>query len=282
MSNTRHERVPLVTKRQLFQQREHQLTERQEQRFEIQMLHKNGVCEEDIVFQGHSSYMARKWTNRFTENDNCLIYTANKSPGRPRKITKEMEEDLVLWSKDNGLKRMTTMLTEKYQDIMVSPEEKLRSEKWSVSKETIRKHLVAIGAKARATGRQPAITAAQVLKRIEFAKEFKDFDWKNAVFVDETYAQDHGKTNPRNDRQWTFSKEEVVHRGQVAHPAQIGYFGATCIHGVLPLIELYRDNKPTFEEGENKTKQRQENKETRRERTAEKEENRRKGSKQTS
>jgi hypothetical protein len=118
---------------------------------------------------------------------------------------------------------------------------------WSVGRETIRRHLLSIGFKSRAVGRQPILSPAQVAKRVSFAKDFKDFDWNKAVMVDETYAQDHGRTNPRNDRQWTLSRSDVkvAPRQQVAHPAQIGYFGAVCCLGVLPLIETYRQTLPT-------------------------------------
>ncbi len=249
----RHERKPSVTKRQLSIKREHKLAKRQEVRLDIQMSYQNGVPIDQIE-RKHSKYLVKTWINEYKINGNKLSYMSKPIPGRPLKVTpgSELEDDIIECRKTMSLFRISKFLTKKYK----RKEGYMKNEKeWSISESTISNYLNSIGCKSMATGRQPAITPDQEKKRVKLAEELKDQNLEKFVFVDETWAVDHGRTNCRNDRQWVFDKKEIVPRKVVAHPAKIGYFGGVGFNGVTPLIEIFRDDKPTFEEKElNKSK----------------------------
>lgn len=247
MSLMRRTRTPLVTKQQLASKREHELTERQEKRLEIQIAYKNGISRKELK-QQFSPYLVNTWVDKLKENDMKLSYMGKKIPGRLLKVTDEVEEDILrMIKKQMSLQRMANFLTDKYKD---EDGYKKNGKMWSISTTTISRHLEAIGAFSRARGKQPAITVEQEKKRVKLAKELKDENLEKFVFVDETWAADHGRINARNDRQWVFDPNEIVPRKQVAHPAKIGYFGGITSEGVTPLIEIFRDDKPTFEEVE--------------------------------
>jgi hypothetical protein len=248
----RHTRTTSKTKQQLSSKREHKLTDRQDTRYRLQIDYENGLPIR-MIEQKYSKYLAERWIGEYKDNDEQAYYMGKTSPGRPSKVNPVIEGEILRMIKEEmSLDRMATFLKDKYQD----KENYMKDGKrWSISPTTISRHLHSIGCKPRAKRRQPAITAEQEKKRVKLAKELKDENLEKYIFVDETWVADHGKTNSRNDRQWVFDPSEIVPRKVVAHPAKIGYFGGIGFNGTTPLIEIFRDDKPTFDEMELKKSQ---------------------------
>src|SRR5207248_2461523 len=140
--------------------------------------------------------------------------------GREWKITKAMEDDLIDWINEHlkqseciGARRLANMLNEKWSPIMTQQEEskggggkvkikvkgeieKKKKKPWSVSKDTIRRHLIAIGNKSRATTRQPFLNPQQKQKRVHVAEfALANWDITKLVYLDQTYVQDHARPN---------------------------------------------------------------------------------------
>ena len=260
-SNPRVKKI--VTKRQLVNRIEHEPSAGQQARITIQNLWANGFTRKQIITKGYSSYMVKRWVQAYLANNHKLVSVAKEKSGRKHKILDEMARDLVRWNEEGnktdnppGLRRLAAQISDKYSAQM--PKD-CKGNPWRLSREAVRNFFLATGLRSRATGHQPHITKDHATKRVAMAVELKDFDWSKAVFVDETYAQDHGRTNGHNDRRWTVNRTQYRgRRTTVSHPAQIGYFSAVCIHGVLPLYELFRDTKPTVIEAAGKREKRQE------------------------
>jgi transposase len=111
----------------------------------------------------------RKWLRRNKQN---LSLNNLRGQGRKRKLTSRQESQLVKKAKKGAdAPELSRQLSKKVEG--------------GVTARTVRRVLRRRGLKYLVIEKREAITPAQAAKRLKFAQDRKDYDWKYAVFTDE-------------------------------------------------------------------------------------------------
>lgn len=110
-----------------------------------------------------------------------------------------------------------------------------------VSYETVRRTALRSGLHPYHRARKPLVTDATRKRRLAFARQYKDFNWRNVIFSDETRFSVHPRLNAHNDVVWAERAEDVESIPSVAHSPSINAYGAICFRGQLP-IHLFDRN----------------------------------------
>ena len=116
--------------------------------------------------------------------------------GRPHLLTKSEESKLVQLAR-----RQSSVSRPKLAAALMSSTHK------KVSPTTISEVLHKHGLKSKTYSTKPKLTARNIKARLAFCKEFKDFDWEQAVFVDESPFSFVRTINTQNERYWGYAGE---------------------------------------------------------------------------
>lgn len=105
------------------------------------------------------------WLKRWEDNGDVVSF---KSSGRPRKTSAAQDRQIVNSVVSNGFVRI--------QDI---------SSSHCVSTSTIRRRLRTAGLRHRVPARKPLLSARHKEQRLQFAREYLNYDFSRAIFSDE-------------------------------------------------------------------------------------------------
>jgi len=161
---------------------------------------------------------------------NCGSYSDRKRSGRPRKTTRR--DDILI-------KRC----------VVKSPTfsaKKIRAELGEtgsrISRRTISRRLTdEFGLKSRKPARKPRLTQAMKLKRLQFAKKYKDWtsqQWSRVLFSDETTVQQFASRKRTARRPPGTRYNERFTQQTMKHPPSVMIWGAISTQGTASLFFL--------------------------------------------
>lgn len=154
-------------------------------------------------------------------------YERKKGSGRPRKTTSRQDREIVRTAIKN--RRITSVAIKNNLRLDVTPK-------------TIRNRLKDANFKSRVAIKKPYITAANIKKRLQWAKDHKDWtieQWKHVVFSDES------KITLRWSGQrlvWRRQNEKFLQEcanAVVKNDKSIMVWGCLCANGVGNLCQIY-------------------------------------------
>lgn len=203
-------------------------SKRQAIRLKVFNLIKLGYNNTDIA---RMSPMARskviKWRKRFeaekgkTEEE---IVLSQPREGRPITVTTSPIRKKIIATHE-GKRGHSTRKTAKT----------LRSEGVQISRSSVQNVLQGSGMYPYRRKTQPFLGKSHMLRRMKFAKKFRDHDWEKTLMTDETDFKLFGTTNPQNDRVWAKSGSQVPPRQVVKHSAALKVWGGTSAVGKTSL-----------------------------------------------
>jgi len=168
-----------------------------------------------------STWTVRHWVKVFRETGDVL---EKKSPGRPRKTSKQEDEEIVEMVKNN--KELST------KDVSLE----LKSRGINLCKTTISSRLNEAGLKYASLTSKPLLTKTQIFQRLRFARENKNRNWNNVLFTDETSVS----LGPRNKKIWK-SRGERMYQRKAKHYPKIHVWGCFSNYGFGRIV-LFKEN----------------------------------------
>jgi transposase len=144
--------------------------------------------------------------------------------GRPKKRTKAVEKKILKLTK--GKEKRSTRKVAKL----------LESEGVKLSAESVRLALRDNGLIPHRQVPRPKLTEDHQKRRLEFAREFLNHDWRHTLFTDEKHFTTFSPPNRRNDVIWDERGIEFVFE-KVKHPPQIRFWGGISYFGKTALVE---------------------------------------------
>ncbi|KAH9631864.1 hypothetical protein HF086_014336 [Spodoptera exigua] len=132
----------------------------------IIVLKEQGLSVTDIANElGITRKTVYLWLKRWEDNGDVVSF---KSSGRPRITSAAQDRQIVNRVVSNGFVRI--------QDI---------SSSYRVSSSTIRRRLRTAGMRHRVPARKPLLTARHKQQRLQFAREYLNYDFSRTIFSDE-------------------------------------------------------------------------------------------------
>lgn len=147
-----------------------------QERAEIISLHRLGYNISDISRELNiSRYTTRFWIRREGEEGNLQDH---RRSGRPPALSSEQRETMRRQYEENGFNSTGDF-----------------AEEFDVTRETIRQHLHSMGLHYRRHAKKNYLTDANKAARLNFAREYLNFDWSTTIFTDEkTFkSSQHGR-----------------------------------------------------------------------------------------
>jgi len=166
------------------------------------------------------------WVARTMKRINELGDFEDRSrAGAPHKVTNRDHQRLV-----NTVKGKHGKSTRK-----VSKTFKLKSGK-KISRETVRREIKDVaGLYPHRQQKEPLLTPAQKVKRVEYAKKYYRDTFDDVAFYDEKDFNLHAPPNRKNDIIWD-DRGVQYGRGEVAHPPKYRVAGAVTARGATRLV----------------------------------------------
>jgi transposase len=197
-----------------------------QQRSELVQLHLQGESINAIVQQtGHARTTVRRWVRRFPVDGSLLDRTRSGRPlsvvtptvvGRIRQLAK---------AKRGRRSRSTRQVAAT-----------LSSRGTLISHTSVSQALHSKGVKPYVQPQVPLQRYGDKQRRLRFAAEQKERDWRCCVFADEKTFVCNPRPNRRNDVIWTDDPSTIEPIVRVAHSVSINAFGAFSASGKSPLF----------------------------------------------
>lgn len=161
------------------------------------------------------------WVEKYHQNVNLVD---EQKSGRPRNTTTKQDEQIV-------------KMAEKEHDITSSEiQQKLEKQGVEITSRTVRRRLVEAGGKYSQELPKPLLSEKHQIKRLQWAKKHRDFDWNRVIFTDESTVQ----LFQSNRKVWQFIGKRKVFR-TVKHPSKIHVWGCFSAQGFGKLICFRRN-----------------------------------------
>ncbi|HZM25482.1 MAG TPA: IS630 family transposase [Anaerolineales bacterium] len=192
------------------------------QREELVELHLQGLPLNAIVRRtGHDHKTVQRWARRFAAEASLLDRART---GRPvTRVTGRMVTSIRRLVKDKW--RQSTRRTAA----------KLRARGTPISHCTLWRALKDDGLSSYVQPTVPLQRYGDKQRRLRFAAEQKDRDWRRCVFADEKTFVCDARPNRRNDVIWADSPRTIKPVPRVAHATSINVYGAFSAAGKCPL-----------------------------------------------
>jgi transposase len=195
-------------------------TAREAKRIKIQTLWKEGHSVSDIARKLKCTRnTVYKWN---TANEDAIL--SQQRPGRPKIIKKSICKKLVKHVEGNlrkSSRKSARWLQQKHGV--------------SISHDTVLRELKKAGLKPYVPQTVPLLDSKQQAKRRKFARNFAHHDWESTLMSDESDFPLFPRVNPKNERVWARTTEDVPKRLKVKHSSVIRVWGAVSSRGKLPL-----------------------------------------------
>jgi transposase len=194
-----------------------------QQRAELVQLHMQGLSINAIVRRtGHDHKTVLRWARRFVA-DTSLQDRART--GRPAShMTRRMVYSIRRLVK--GKRAQSTRRTAATMRARGTP----------ISKSTVWRALKSDHLAPYAEPQAPLQRYGDKQRRLRFAAQQKERDWRRCVFADEKKFVCVSRPNRRNDVIWTDSPSTIKPLPRVAHSASINVYGAFSASGKCPLF----------------------------------------------
>ena len=200
------------------------VADRIKRRLRIQQLLELGWSVGAICDQEQCSRMTvLRWKKRFEAGEQ---EQDRRRRGRPHKLTPAYKRQIT--NRAEGKCHVSTRKIAAW----------LRNKGVSVSKDTARRTLKEDGLKAFHRRRQQRLTEKQKRRRVLFAKQYMDFNWKRTLMTDEAEFQLVPRGNSRNDVVWARSVEDVPPIEQEGHSAAVRVWAGVSALGRTALYFL--------------------------------------------
>lgn len=151
------------------------------------------------------------WLKRFKDNGDVEELPR---AGRPRKTTEEQDEVILAAQEED---REATM-----QDI----QQEVKKQRIEVSSSTIRRRVMEAGMRFIPPLVKPLLSIQYIEKRVEWANQYGEQDWKQVMFSDESTIRLHYYRRSV----WRRPGEHIVRRS-VKHPAKVNIWGCLSSQG---------------------------------------------------
>lgn len=199
------------------------LTKKNEQdRFEAYKLHQQGVVHWRIALKFKRTL---KWVTRtikrFQETGG---FKDRPREGRPSKIKPRDRVRLVKAVKG----KRGQSLRKTVRSFKTAKGEK-------IGRETLRKSLRLAKLYPHRRRKVTALTAAQKIRRVAFAKKYRRFDWTKCAFWDETEFELNSTPNLKNDITWD-EKGVSFNYEKRAHPPKFKFGAAITVNGPTRIV----------------------------------------------
>jgi transposase len=166
------------------------------------------------------------WVNKYQENPD--LSTAER-PGRPRITTAKQD------------KRITAMAEKEHNITATQIQKKMEERNVEISARTVRRRLHEAGGKYTNEILKPLLTDDHQRKRLQWAKEHRNFDWNRVIFTDESTFQLYSSKK----KVWQFARNKKVFR-TVKHPPKIHVWGCFSASGFGKLVCFQRNLDANF------------------------------------
>jgi transposase len=190
-------------------------------RYEIIFLHQHPKgpqwgLEKTASYVGCSKPTVVYWVKKYQEDKNLIDQPKS---GRGRSTTTAQDEKIV-------------SLAEKEHNITSAEiQQRLEKQGVTVSERTVRRRLAEAGGKYLHELQKPLLTEKHRKKRLQWAKNHRDFDWNRVIFTDESTFQLY-----RSSRKvWQFGGRRKVFR-TVKHPQKVHVWGCFSARGFGKII----------------------------------------------
>lgn len=162
----------------------------------------------------------RQFVTRWFRTDSA---SEKQRPGRPTKITPALTRTvraMMKGKKGRSTRRVSALLKER--------------KNIDLSRDTVGIIAKRSGLKPYKRQQKPLLTANQQLRRLEFARKFKNENWRNVLFTDEKTFELFG--HPKNDFVWEESPQAVPASPKVKHPPKVHVWGGVSFYGKTKLV----------------------------------------------
>jgi transposase len=199
------------------------VSSQEHRRNKVVTLHRAEVGPSDIADQVGMSY--RNVLRVIGKFVNTGSVARTRGSGRPPKLTSKMERDTIRRVK--GKKQRSLRKTALW----------LLSRGVQVGHLTVQRCLRRHGLSPYKRTRKFFVSPMHKKRRIDFAKAYRDANFKNWLFTDECHFDLHPAPNPQNDVEWNTSPDEVKHEirihsngGKISVWAGVSHYGKTDLY----------------------------------------------------
>ena len=141
------------------------------------------------------------WVQKYHQDKDL---TDKQRSGRPRTTTKAQDNQIVKMAK------------KKHDITSTEIQQKLEKKGVTVSSRTVRRRLGESGGKFVKEISKPLLSKQHRIKRLQWAKKHKNFDWKQVIFTDKSTFQLYQS----NRKVWQFARRRKVFH-MIKHPQKI-------------------------------------------------------------
>jgi hypothetical protein len=171
---------------------------------------------------GRSKSWISKWANRYKQNSNETLQSRYK--GGRKSVMTAAAQKLIRQSKyvrGQSIRKL---------------ERRLKDKRLGGCKETIRQYMrKTLKWKSFKRQKVPKLTAAYKVRRVNFAKKFKDIDWSRVMFTDESPFKLYYVPNSKNDVVWGSQESSVPCAPQVKFSPSVLVWGGITALGLTKL-----------------------------------------------
>ena len=171
---------------------------------------------------GRSKSWISKWANRYKRDPNETLQSRYKG-GRKSVLTAAAQK-LIRQSKyvrGQSLRKL---------------ESRLKDKRLGGCKETIRQYMrTTLKWKSFKRQKVPKLTGAYKVRRVNFAKKFKDIDWSRVMFTDESPFKLYNVPNSKNDVVWGSQESSAPCAPQVKFSPSVLVWGGISSLGLTKL-----------------------------------------------
>ena len=180
---------------------------------------------EIVRVTGFGLSFVKRWARRDCQED-------QPRSGRPRKLNPDLVKTVAAMMK--GKKRRSTRrvaaLLEERKNI-------------TVSRHTIARAAKEAGLKPFKRHQKPLVSDAQRQRRLDFARKYRNQNWKTVLFTDEKTFELYG--HPKNNFIWDVSPDAVPPSPKVKHPPKIHAWGGMSYYGKTKLY-IFTENMDRY------------------------------------
>lgn len=171
---------------------------------------------------GRSKAWISKWANRYKQNVNETLQ--NRYKGSQKHVLTVAAQKIIKKSKyvrGQSLRKL---------------EKRLNDKNLAGCKETIRQYMrTTLKWKSFKRQKVPKLTGAYKVRRVSFAKKFKDMDWSRVMFTDESPFKLYYIPNSKNDVVWGSQESCVPRAPQAKFSPSVLVWGGMTARGLTKL-----------------------------------------------
>lgn len=171
---------------------------------------------------GRSKSWISKWAKRYKQSPNETL--RNRYHGGRKSVLTAAAQKLIKQSKYRRGQSLRKL------------ERRLKDKRLAGSKETIRRYMrTTLKWKSFKRQKVPKLTDAYKVRRVNFAKKFKDIDWSRVMFSDESPFKLYHVPNSKNDVVWGSQESSVPCAPQVKFSPSVLVWGGMTSLGLTKL-----------------------------------------------